>query len=197
MKYLKRVLLTLPVLLFVSFGAVADVQQDIATTVEGKLESLLSVISNEPTDSDLDTALRETIDVESITKGVLGKYKDTLTAPQTARFQGEFERSMKNVLVTGLTSIGEFELSIDKVKMKGDDRAQVFAVVRSKESGKFEIVSSIGLVAEQWLVKNLIVNGVNLGLTYRNQFNDLMTKHGDADKAIDAWAELVEASLEE
>ena len=193
MIYAKRLL---PILLMWSFGAMADVQEDIATTMQDRLQNLLSVISNEHTEEDLSASLRGTIDVEAITAGVLGKHKKSLSPEQTTRFQGEFERSMKDLLVTALTSVGEFDLSIDKVKMRGDERAQVFAVVRTQESGKFEIVSSIARKADDWLVRNLIVNGVNLGLTYRNQFNDLMLKHGDADKAIDAWAEMVEAALE-
>ena len=43
-------------------------------------------------------------------------------------------------------------------------------------------------------VRNLILEGLNLGLTYRNQFDELMQANGNnVDKAIDAWAELVVA----
>ena len=40
-----------------------------------------------------------------------------------------------------------------------------------------------------------ILNGVNMGLTYRNQFNGAMNDPkygGDMDKVIDSWGKLVE-----
>ena len=36
-------------------------------------------------------------------------------------------------------------------------------------------------------VINIIINGVNLGLTFRNQFYSLMKKENDLDKGIDKW----------
>ena len=40
----------------------------------------------------------------------------------------------------------------------------------------------------KWKVINIIVNGVNLGLTFRNQFYALMKSHNnDVDKVIEEW----------
>ena len=37
----------------------------------------------------------------------------------------------------------------------------------------------------QWKVRNLILNGINLGLTFRNQFaSTVEAHHGNLDKAI-------------
>jgi phospholipid transport system substrate-binding protein len=41
-----------------------------------------------------------------------------------------------------------------------------------------------------WRVRNVIVDGVNLGLTYRNQFASAMQSgdaRGDIDAVIDEW----------
>ena len=41
---------------------------------------------------------------------------------------------------------------------------------------------------ENWLIINIIVNGVNLGLTFRNQFQALAAEHdGDIEKIIRHW----------
>lgn len=194
MIYIRRFL---PMLLFLlSFGAFADTEKDIAATMEARLLELVNVLSKEQGDAALDAVLVKTIDSAAITKGVLGKHRKSLTESQTTRFQSEFDRSMKHLLVTALSSVGKFDLSIEKVKLRGEQRAQVFAVVKTEKSEKFEIVSSIGRDTDEWLVRNLIVNGVNLGLTYRNQFNELMLNHGDADKAIDAWSETIEEAAD-
>ena len=42
---------------------------------------------------------------------------------------------------------------------------------------------------DTWLAENIIVEGINLGLTYRNQFNELMANNGnDLDKTTKAWS---------
>lgn len=38
-----------------------------------------------------------------------------------------------------------------------------------------------------WEVRNIIADGVSLGLTYRSQFDDLMSRHQDIDQVIKAW----------
>lgn len=39
-----------------------------------------------------------------------------------------------------------------------------------------------------WMIINIIVNGVNLGLTFKNQFQALATKNnGDIEKTLDGW----------
>ena len=39
----------------------------------------------------------------------------------------------------------------------------------------------------EWKLINIIINGVNLGLTFRNQFYSLMKKENDLDKVIGKW----------
>ena len=39
-----------------------------------------------------------------------------------------------------------------------------------------------------WLVENVVIAGINLGLTLRNQFADLVKSTGSVSGAIDAWS---------
>jgi len=32
-----------------------------------------------------------------------------------------------------------------------------------------------------WVVRNIVVNGINLGLTYMNQFDGAMSRYGSVD----------------
>ena len=41
---------------------------------------------------------------------------------------------------------------------------------------------------EEWKIVNIIINGVNLGLTFRNQFQALAISHNDdIDLTIENW----------
>tara|TARA_B100000029_G_C17270224_1_gene849546 strand:+ start:132 stop:320 length:189 start_codon:yes stop_codon:yes gene_type:complete len=45
-----------------------------------------------------------------------------------------------------------------------------------------------------WRLANLIVNGVNIGLTYRSQFSNALQKSeyaGDLDLLINDWSEVI------
>jgi len=44
----------------------------------------------------------------------------------------------------------------------------------------------------QWKLRNVIINGINVGKLFRDQFADSMQRNGnDLDKTIDGWAEVV------
>ena len=46
--------------------------------------------------------------------------------------------------------------------------------------------------AGNWVVRNIIVDDVNLGLTYMNQFDGAVKRHGSIEKAIESWPEEME-----
>ncbi|MEM7363220.1 MAG: ABC transporter substrate-binding protein [Pseudomonadota bacterium] len=168
----------------------------IAATMEGKLEELLGVIASGQSSTAVDAVLQSTVDYGSITRGVLGKHRSKLSDDQISRFQNEFQQSMQSLLIEALADIGEFELKMGKVKRRDNTRAQVFAEVRTERNETFDIASSVSSESGTWMVRNLIVNGVNLGLTYRNQFDQLMQTTGDPEVAIDRWRDAVEDSAE-
>jgi ABC-type transporter MlaC component len=39
-----------------------------------------------------------------------------------------------------------------------------------------------------WMVENVVIAGINLGLTLRNQFADLVQSTGSVTGAIDSWS---------
>jgi phospholipid transport system substrate-binding protein len=45
----------------------------------------------------------------------------------------------------------------------------------------------------EWKVRNVIINGINIGKLFRDQFADAMQQNlGDLDKTINGWAGEVE-----
>ena len=44
-------------------------------------------------------------------------------------------------------------------------------------------------INDEWKVRNVIINGINIGKLFRDQFADAMQRNGnDLDKTIDGWA---------
>lgn len=143
----------------------------------------------------LDSVVDEYFDLAVVARGVLGSHRDSLNSEQTQRFTGEFQKALVGLMFAALSEIGSYELSVQEARMRGDDRAQVPALIKTSSQGDFEFLFSLARSEGRWNVLNLIVNGVNLGLTYRNQFNELMlSKGGDVEAVILAWTETVAES---
>ncbi|MFK7865334.1 MAG: phospholipid-binding protein MlaC [Pseudohongiellaceae bacterium] len=155
-----------------------------------------STIENEDARlSALDEVVGEYFDLAVVARGVLGGHRDTLNAEQTQRFTGEFQKALVGLMFAALSEIGSYELSVQEARMRGEDRAQVPALIKTASEGDFEFLFSLARNEGRWNVLNLIVNGVNLGLTYRNQFNELMLSNdGDVDAVIVAWTATVAES---
>ncbi len=143
-------------------------------------------------ESEVRTVLAEIVDFDAITLGVLGTYRDTLSTPQRKQFQHEFERSMIQLLTQALSELNDYDMKVEDARMSGDARAQVPVLVSTADGQKFEILFSLALADADWRVRNLIVNGVNLGLTYRNQFNEMMKTHKQqVESVIHAWSQTI------
>jgi phospholipid transport system substrate-binding protein len=55
-------------------------------------------------------------------------------------------------------------------------------------SSKYPISYKLRKSNDQWMIVNIIVNGVNLGLTFRNQFQALANNHdGDIEMILMNW----------
>lgn len=71
-----------------------------------------------------------------------------------------------------------------------EDRARVTMDVTATDGQKFTLFYSMALGESGWEVRNIVVDGINLGVTFRNQFDALMGENGGSVNAVvDAWAE--------
>ncbi len=143
----------------------------------------------------LESVIEEYFDLGVVARGVVGQHRESLTDEQMSRFEVEFQNGLVNLISTALEEIDDYELTVQAPRMRGDDRAQVPAIVDTGSQGTFEFQFSLAVSDDRWNVLNLIVNGVNLGLTYRNQFNELMLSNDhDVDAVITGWRETVAES---
>ena len=43
----------------------------------------------------------------------------------------------------------------------------------------------------RWKIRNVIIDGINVGIQFRNQFADAMDKHGKIQYVVDHWQEIM------
>jgi len=65
--------------------------------------------------------------------------------------------------------------------------------ITSKDQNSYKIQYSLRKNDDaSWKIRNLIVDGVNVGLTYRNQFKSAMeTEDGNLERVIEIWPEII------
>ncbi|MEK6789528.1 MAG: ABC transporter substrate-binding protein [Pseudomonadota bacterium] len=131
------------------------------------------------------------VDIPGIARGVMGQYFRQATPEQRDRFVATFKQSMIRTYANGLAGYNNQKIVVKPYTPGADlTRAQVEVEV-TLESGTmvpvtFQMVRDATGV---WKARNLIVNGLNLGLTFRKRFAEVVEQSaGSIDKAIVAWA---------
>jgi phospholipid transport system substrate-binding protein len=144
------------------------------------------------------------MDFESFARAVMGQYgsKKAYSSLQTdqdrqafmqrvARFSSVFEGSLIRTYGEGLLAF-----SGEKVEILSDktaDRASsviVTQIIHNTADQPFRIDYKLSRDNEGlWKLRNVLIQGVNIGKVYRNQFAAAAKKYeGDVDQVIDNWA---------
>lgn len=148
---------------------------------------------------DIQDLLDPVIDFERIARRVMAKHYKKATVDQREKFVRVFKNSLLNIYAKGLLEFDNQDVVVldpPKVKKKSKKKQKVDIEVRDRDGGKFPISYSMYLdKSNSWRMENVIVNGINIGLTYRNQFARLMKENkNDIDLVITDWSSRVSAS---
>jgi len=133
------------------------------------------------------------VDFDLIARRVMAKHYRYASPEQRARFALRFRQSLINTYALGMSAYSDQKIVIkpfegiqDKGKRK---RAKVEMEVVTSTGERYPIVYSLYETKEgPWKLENLVINSVNIGLTFRNQFNEALSTHaGNIDKVIETW----------
>lgn len=139
----------------------------------------------------LDGLLGDVIDFNWIAYRVMGSYGKQATVEQRTRFANTFRCELIETYGRGLVAYGEQSIVVlpPTEDINGQRRVTVTQEIRG-EDGVFPLTYSMGLnKGGRWKVTNVVINGVNLGKTFRNQFLHRAQKFdGNIDQIIDNWS---------
>lgn len=200
---------------FMQQAAVAETaHQDPYAVVQQTTEKVLAVIKDakgdyqknpQPYNEQVTVLLEEVIDFDRFARSVMGSYASAQKY-QSLKLETEkaaFNQRIKTFSTTFKRGIVDtyakslFDFNGDNIKTlpprKGDDLASGAVTVMQKiynSAGKPYVIQYSMRRAKngEWKLNNLIVEGINLGLTYRNQFaTSADSFQGDIDKVIANW----------
>ncbi len=128
------------------------------------------------------------IDFKSFSKGVMGKYYKQATADEREKFAIDFKKTLVSLYTKALVAFEVKDMSVLEVKENSPKNVQVIMRVTSPEEAVYLVQYSMRKKGDQWYVRNVIMDGVNLGLTYRNQFYSAMNTHnGNLSEVVNEW----------
>ncbi|MCW4148348.1 ABC transporter substrate-binding protein [Halomonas janggokensis] len=139
----------------------------------------------------VDESLEEVADFRYIGASVMGSYFRNASPEQRSRFVDVFRQTLIDTYTRGLVTFDYDDIRVldDQRPQREEDRASVAMEVVATNGDVYPVNYSLRLSDGEWRVVNVIVNGINLGLTFRNQFDQAMRDNNrDYDAVIDSWA---------
>ena len=136
-------------------------------------------------------SLDDVADFRYIGASVMGSYFRNATPEQRSQFATVFRQTLIDTYTRGLVTFDYDELRVlsEQRGQRYDDQASVDMEIVASNGQVYSVSYSLRLSDGQWRVVNVIVNGINLGLTFRNQFDQAMRDNNrDYDAVIRGWA---------
>jgi len=132
------------------------------------------------------------VDVGLVSRLILSKAYRTATEEQILLFQTRTKKLLLDTYITALLEFEDYELETSrKIKENKNKTLEVeinFFSASDSYKAKFTLYKN---KQGELKIINIIIDGINLGLTFRNQFQDnLKNENYDLDKAIETWKPL-------
>ena len=168
--------------------------------VERVTQQVLEVIraKNPQTESEQESLNQEIGEIlgpvvafDYISHGVMGDFARQASSAQRDRFSAVFQNNLISTYAKGMGVYANLDVVTEPLMGDIGDARKVSVTQKiSGEGSEHTVVYSLGKskVDNQWKLLNVIINGVNLGTTFRSQFSQSMKKYGDLDAVIDNWA---------
>jgi phospholipid transport system substrate-binding protein len=141
----------------------------------------------------LNAILGPVVDADGISRSIMTvKYSRQASAEQMSRFAENFKRSLMQFYGNALLEYDNQEIRVLPPSGKQDPQRTSVGMQVTGRQGEIYPVSYTMVNQGEWRVRNVIINGINIGKLFRDQFADSMQRNGgDLDKTIDGWAEVV------
>src|SRR5471032_577733 len=194
---LRRGLLVLLATLPLMGNAVADssahaLVQDTTNRMLADLSANKEKYKQDPQDfyTALNTIVGPVVDAEGISKSIMTvKYSRKATPAQMHTFQENFKKGLFQFYGNALLEYNNQGIVVDPAKDESGDRTSIGMTVKGSNGAIYPVQYTLEKINGEWKLRNVIINGINIGKLFRDQFADAMQRNGnDLDKTINGWA---------
>lgn len=143
--------------------------------------------------ADMRKILEPVVDFEFIARVVMGDAGKTASPAQVSRFEQIFREGMVATYAKGISSYLEAEMSVLPLAPEAEGQNRVAVRQEVKTSSGTQVVDytmAKNRSTGQWKLINVVLNGINLGKTFRSQFAQSLKQYeGDLDRVIEFWGQ--------
>lgn len=137
----------------------------------------------------LNTIVKENVephvDFEGFARGVMGQYYRQATPAQRSTFTQTFRQSLIRTYAKGLAAYNNESYTIRPFTPGRDPSKAVVSMDFKTSSGTIPVTYQLIQSGDSWKVRNVSLNGIDIGLTFRNQFSStVQSNKGNLDSAI-------------
>ena len=182
-------------------GSAHDLVQDTTSKMLADLKANKEQYKQDPSKfyNALNTIVGPVVDAEGISKSIMTvKYSRKATPAQMQTFQENFKKGLFQFYGNALLEYNIQGIIVDAPKDESGDRAEVGMKVSGSNGAVYPVSYTLTKINGEWKLRNVIINGINIGKLFRDQFADAMQRNGnDLDKTINGWAGEVAKAKEE
>ncbi|MFW2422718.1 MAG: MlaC/ttg2D family ABC transporter substrate-binding protein [Porticoccaceae bacterium] len=146
--------------------------------------------------ADLSELLDTHVDFRFIARGVMGPFYQRASEPQIERFITVFRNGLVETYGRGLGSYTNQRIELLPYEPVSPGQRSVTVRQQITSEGTiYPLQYSMGKSRStgEWQIINVIINGINLGKTFRTQFVQAANRNGgDIDAVIDGWTTTAE-----
>lgn len=142
----------------------------------------------------LNDILGPVVDAEGIARSIMTvKYANRASDAQIKRFEENFKRSLMQFYGNALLAYKNQDIRVLPATGKADpERATVNMEVRDEKGTVYPVAYTMVNKDGAWLLRNVVINGINIGKLFRDQFAQAMQQNrNNLDKTIDGWSDIV------
>tara|TARA_R110002110_G_scaffold9924_6_gene48528 strand:- start:1686 stop:2339 length:654 start_codon:yes stop_codon:yes gene_type:complete len=203
---IQRFSLALTLMAFFVASVQAGPEEDLQRYVDGNTQRLVNQLNAErglyERDPEafyqsMDDALDGFVDFRRIAARVMGRYARQTTPEQRDEFVVKFKRSLFDSYAQALVSAEDFKIKVNDatINPQDDNRASVAMEVITASGNRHSVTYSMyRKEGGDWMMENVIVEGVNIGLSFRDRFTQEMeANQGQVQVVIDGWSDAVKS----
>jgi len=190
--------------LMLSTGVRADEEEDLRRYVDRNTQALVDKLNAErglyEEDKEafyrsMNEELTEFVDFRRIAARVMGRYARHAEPDQRDEFVEKFKRSLFDSYAQALVDSEQFTIEVKEASIRdGGDRASVSMELETSDGSRYPVNYSMFRKGDKWMMENVIVEGINIGLAFRDRFSQEMeSRRGDVQAVIDNWDSAVES----
>lgn len=142
--------------------------------------------------TEVENLLSSVADFDFIAKTVMGPYWDKANPEQQQAFIGVFRKGMVETFAKGMAKFSDLNVEVLPPQEAVPEFGKVTVLQTvSAADGVNKVAYTMGRrkTDTSWKLINVVLDGVNLGKTFRSQFAQAVKEHeGNLDAAIAGWS---------